>query len=142
MFLTWYILTFKKNVLQYIACSTTRILCQNCHDLNKKLYSGDIKSFDLVPKLRFRLVDIFISVHTKAQSTKEKKSKLTSNPVFYFEYIHEKISQFSAYAHLLTIHRFQYIFLPCIYSTRKVSSNHTGYAWRWTQVTVSQMYFR
>ena len=74
---------FQKNVLQYIACSTTRILCQNCHDLNKKkLYSGDIKSFDLVPKLRFRLVDIFISVHTKAQSTKEKKVNLQVIPYF------------------------------------------------------------
>ena len=65
----------KKSTAIYKACSTTRILCQNCHDLNKKkLYNGDVKSLDLLPKLRFRLVDIFISVHTtKAQSTKEKK---------------------------------------------------------------------
>ena len=76
---------FQKNLLQYIACSLlhTCILCQNCHDLNKKkLYNGDVKSLDLLPKLRFRLVDIFISVHTtKAQSTKEK-NKLIVSPYF------------------------------------------------------------
>ena len=83
VFLTWYILTFRKiycNII-YSLLSTTCILCRNCHDLNKKTLQWRHKELWFSTKLRVRLVDIFISVHTKAQSTKEK-NKLIVSPYF------------------------------------------------------------
>ena len=134
---------FQKNLLQYIACSLlhTCILCQNCHDLNKKTLQWRHKELWFSTKLRVRLVDIFISVHTKAQSTKEK-NKLIVSPYFTLSlstYI-KNISVFRlrtlTYIHFNTY--FYHVFIPEKCRAIILDMHDVGHK----SLSQSQMYFR